>query len=46
MEEAFRAGDFKRGAVEGVLGVARHASAHFPHPGGGANELPDAVVFL
>lgn len=47
MEEAFRAGDFRRGAVEGVLGVARHAAEHFPLEGGpGPNELPDAVVFL
>lgn len=47
MEEAFRAGDFRRGAVEGVLGVARHAGEHFPADGGpGPNELPDAVVFL
>ena len=46
MEEAFRARDFRRGAVEGVLGVARHAAAHFPLEGSGPNELPDAVVFL
>jgi uncharacterized membrane protein len=47
MEESFRAGEYRRGAVEGVLGVARHAAEHFPLEGGrGPNELPDAVVFL
>ncbi len=47
MEEAFKAGDFRRGAVEGVLGVARYAAEHFPLDGDhGTNELPDAVVFL
>ena len=47
MEEAFGAGAFRRGAVEGVLGVARYCAAHFPSEGGpGPNELPDAVVFL
>lgn len=47
MEEAFKAGDFRRGAVEGVLAVAEHAAAHFPlEDGPGTNELPDAVVFL
>jgi uncharacterized membrane protein len=47
MEAAFKAGAFRRGAVEGVLGVAGHVAEHFPLEGGaGPNELPDAVVFL
>ncbi len=46
MEAAFREGDFRRGAVEGVLGAARHAAAHFPLDGENPNELPDRMVFL
>ncbi|MEJ2540890.1 MAG: TPM domain-containing protein [Gemmatimonadota bacterium] len=46
MEEACRDGEFRRAAVEGVLGAARHAAEHFPLEGHGPNELPDAVVFL
>lgn len=46
MEAAFRAGAFRRGALEGVLGCARHAAAFFPADGAGPNELPDPVVFV
>lgn len=46
MEASFGAGDFRRGAVEGVLEAARHAAEHFPLEGSGPNELPDAVVFM
>lgn len=46
MEVAFGAGAYRRGALEGVLGCAKHAAALFPSDGGGPNELPDPVVFL
>lgn len=46
MEAAFKAGAYRRGALEGVLGCAKHAAVLFPADGGGPNELPDPVVFL
>ena len=46
MEVAFKAGAYRQGALEGVLGCARHAAALFPADGAGPNELPDPVVFL
>ncbi len=46
MEAAFGAGEYRRGALEGVLGCAKHAAQLFPSEGGGPNELPDPVVFL
>lgn len=46
MEAAFREGAYRRGALEGVLGCAKHATVLFPADGAGPNELPDPVVFL
>ena len=46
MEGAFRAGAYRHGALEGVLGCAKHATALFPADGADPNELPDPVVFL
>lgn len=46
MEEAFRSGNYREGAVDGVLGCARHAGACFPSDGTDPNELPDTVVVL
>jgi uncharacterized membrane protein len=46
MEAAFRDGDFRKGAVAGVLGAARYAAEFFPLDGENANELPDEIVFL
>jgi len=46
MEVAFREGEFRRGAVEGVLGAAHYAAELFPLDGANPDELPDAVVFL
>jgi uncharacterized membrane protein YgcG len=46
MEAAFRGGDFRRGAIEGVLGAARYAAEFFPLDGENPNELPNEMVFL
>jgi uncharacterized membrane protein len=46
MEAAFRVGAYRQGALEGVLGCARHAVALFPADGADPNELPDPIVFL
>ena len=46
MESAFREGDFRKGAVEGVLGAARYAAEFFPLDGENPNELPNEMVFL
>ena len=43
---AFRGGDFRRGAIEGVLGAARYAAEFFPLDGENPNELPNEMVFL
>ncbi|HLS79908.1 MAG TPA: TPM domain-containing protein [Steroidobacter sp.] len=44
MEEAFRRGDARRAAVEGVRAVADLVTQHFPTPD--SNELPDRPVVL
>jgi len=46
MEQAFRRGEFERGAVDGVVAVGRVLSEHFPPLGHNPNELPDAVALL
>jgi uncharacterized membrane protein len=44
METLFRAGDFERGAVEGIAAVSRLIARHFP--AADRNELPDRPVIL
>jgi uncharacterized membrane protein len=46
MEEAFRRGEFRAGAIEGVRRAAALAAAHFPLDGPNPNELSDEVVFV
>ncbi|MDA8162456.1 MAG: TPM domain-containing protein [Desulfobacteraceae bacterium] len=46
MEDAFRQGDFERGAIEGIRSVAAHLTRHFPASGAGGNELPDQPVII
>jgi uncharacterized membrane protein len=41
MEEHFRAGRFREGALAGVRGVGELLARHFPRAGGDANELRD-----
>lgn len=41
MEHAFRAGNFKGGALAGIRGAALLLTRHFPKQGGHPNELPD-----
>ena len=44
METLFRAGDFERGAVEGIAAVSQLIARHFP--ASDRNELPDKPVVL
>lgn len=46
MEEHFRAGRFREGAVAGVEGVAALLARHFPHEGGDRNEQPNRPILL
>jgi uncharacterized membrane protein len=50
MEEHFRAGRFKAGAIAGIDAVggllARHFPAPLPNPAGTENELPDRPTLL
>ena len=46
METDFRAGDFERGAVNGIEAVSRELAKHFPPHGRGPNELPDKPVVM
>lgn len=47
MEQAFRAGAWRRGAVEAVTRAGELLATHFPAAGGDKpNELPDAPVVL
>jgi uncharacterized membrane protein len=46
MEAAFKAGDYRRGAVESVSGAAALLARHFPAGPERRNELPDAPVIL
>lgn len=45
MERAFRQGDFRGGALQGINAIAELLERHFPARGGG-NELPDAPLVL
>lgn len=46
METAFRAGDFRQGAIDGILGAARFAAEFFPLDGDNPDELPNEMIFL
>ena len=46
METAFRAGDFRKGAIDGILGAARFAAEHFPLDGDNPDELSNEMIFL
>jgi uncharacterized membrane protein len=46
MRQAFRGGDFARGACDGVRLVSAVLAEHFPATGGDGNELPDRPVIL
>lgn len=46
MEQAFRCGDFKRGAIESIRQVGGLLAMHFPPCNGNPNELPDNVEVL
>lgn len=46
MEEHFRAGRFREGAVAGVEGIAALLARHFPHDGGDRNEQPNRPILL
>lgn len=46
MEQAFRAGQFEQGALEGVQAVGRVLAEHFPPRGENPDELANAPVVL
>lgn len=46
MEQAFRDGDFRHGALEAVAQAARLLISHFPSSGADSNELPDRPLML
>ena len=46
MERNFGAGDFGRGAVQGIEAVAQLVTRHLPPAPGDRNELPDAPLLL
>ena len=46
METHFGAGDFGRGAVQGIEAVTQLVTRHFPLTPGDRNELPDAPLLL
>ena len=46
METHFVAGDFGRGAVQGIEAATQLVTRHFPPAPGDRNELPDAPLVL
>ena len=46
MEARFGAGEFERGALEGLEAVSALLAAHFPADGPNANELPDRPLLI
>jgi hypothetical protein len=46
MEKAFAAGDFERGALEGIARTGEVLAKHFPAVGDNPNELADKPVVL
>jgi len=46
MQQAFRAGKFEDGALEGVRAVGRVLAEHFPAHDNNPDELPDDVVLM
>ena len=46
MEKAFIAGDYERGALEGIREITRLLTTHFPASGTNPDELPDRPVLL
>ncbi|WP_171001720.1 TPM domain-containing protein [Methylobacillus flagellatus] len=46
MEQAFRAGRFSDGVLDGIQQISAHLAQHFPAQGAVRNELPDAPLVL
>ena len=46
MQQAFRAGKFQEGAVDGVKAVSKVLAEHFPARGDNPDELPNDVVLM
>lgn len=46
METEFKAGQFERGAIEGIEAVSRELARYFPPSGSHPNELPDKPVVM
>lgn len=43
---AFRKGQFETGVMDCIEAVSKQLIEHFPHKGGGKNELPDTPVVI
>lgn len=46
MEQAFRAGRFEAGAIDGINAIGAHLACHYPPDGIIGNELPNKPVVL
>jgi len=46
MEDAFRAGHYEEGALQGIRAISALLAAHFPASGANPDELPDRPVVL
>jgi len=46
IQSAFAQGQFEEGAKTCIQAVSQQLIAHFPHSGGGKNELPDTPVVI
>jgi uncharacterized membrane protein len=46
IQAEFAAGHYAEGAIRGIEAVSEKLIEHFPHDGGGKNELPDAPMVI
>lgn len=46
MEDAFRAGRFERGVIDGIEAISAHLVRHYPRGGDANNEVTDQPVLL
>lgn len=46
IQAEFSAGHYAEGAIRGIQAVSEKLIEHFPHNGGGKNELPDTPVVI
>ncbi len=46
IEQAFARGQFEAGVMDCIEAVSKKLIEHFPHKGGGKNELPDTPIVI